>query len=171
MKIDRRELYESIEPVQRFVPVRELDLKDVPLSGDGVPVTLHVTRSGSSLDVRGEVITSMKETCDRCLEMFEQTLEGAFRFLVTEDASMLYHSADSEVLLFPTGSDELDITPVIRDCIVLDRAMKVVCSETCRGLCAGCGISLNSSSCQCGDQDFDERWAPLKNITLSEMEN
>jgi uncharacterized protein len=74
-------------------------------------------------------------------------------------------------MLFPIDQNEIDILPALRDSIALEKSMKETCSEECKGLCAGCGVNLNSSSCQCEKNEMDERWAPMKEINLSDMEN
>ena len=171
MKLSRRELYESSEALHCTASVSNLGLDDLSFIQDNLPVTLNIKRSGSTLDVRGEVTADLKENCDRCLKLFGRTVNGTFRILVTEDASIINESTDSDIMLFPIDQNEIDISPALRDSIALEKSMKETCSEECKGLCAGCGVNLNSSSCQCEKNEMDERWAPMKEINLSDMEN
>ncbi len=90
---------------------------------------------------------------------------------MTEDPSMLNETSNFDIMFFSTDQNEIDISPALRDSIVLERPMKEICSKECKGLCAGCGINLNTSSCKCKKEEMDERWAPLKEINLSDMEN
>ena len=81
MRLSRRELYESSGAFQRTVSISELGLDDLSLLKDNLPVTMKIKRSGSTLDVRGEVTADLKETCDRCLKIYDKTVKGAFRYL------------------------------------------------------------------------------------------
>ena len=171
MRLSRRELYESSGEFQRTVSISELGLDDLSLLKDNLPVTMKIKRSGSTLDVRGEVTADLKETCDRCLEIYDKTIKGSFRILVTEDPSMLNETSNSDIMFFSSDQNEIDISPALRDSIVLERPMKEICSKECKGLCAGCGVNLNTSNCKCKKEEMDERWAPLKEINLSDMEN
>ena len=89
VRLSRRELYETSGEFQRTVSISELGLDDLSLLKDNLPVTMKIKRSGSTLDVRGEVTVDLKETCDRCLKIYDKTIKGSFRILVTEDPSML----------------------------------------------------------------------------------
>jgi len=62
--------------------------------------------------------------------------------------------------------EEIDLTPLIQDQILLALPPKAVCREDCRGLCQRCGQNLNRGTCQCADQKMDPRLEPLKNFRV-----
>ena len=62
--------------------------------------------------------------------------------------------------------ETIDLDPIILEQIVLQIPMRVVCRETCRGLCPQCGTNLNISSCTCSGRMIDERLSVLKNLKL-----
>ncbi|MBU1147145.1 MAG: DUF177 domain-containing protein, partial [Candidatus Omnitrophica bacterium] len=45
--------------------------------------------------------------------------------------------------------DILEIDDDIRQEIILDSPMKVVCRPDCKGLCPNCGQNLNVGKCEC----------------------
>ena len=98
-------------------------------------------------------------------------IQGKLKIVVTENPRMTAGKSDTDIIVFPKGADELDISSLLRDAIVLEQPMKEVCDESCKGLCAGCGVNLNQSDCGCLNEEFDERWAPLKEIKLAQLEN
>jgi uncharacterized protein len=42
--------------------------------------------------------------------------------------------------------------------------IKYLCSDSCAGICPGCGADLNEGACGCGGKDADPRWSPLKKL-------
>ena len=144
---------------------------DDELSYGEISVILIVSQSGTTASVNGKLITTSHLQCDRCLESFDKEICGKFKVLVTESPSMADGVSDSDIIVYPHGKDEFDISSVLHDAIILERTMKEVCDETCKGLCAGCGVNLNLSNCECENEEFDERWAPLKSLKLAELEN
>ena len=43
----------------------------------------------------------------------------------------------------------LDIDKDVREEMLLNFPMKVLCSEDCKGICSGCGANLNNQKCSC----------------------
>lgn len=71
--------------------------------------------------------------CSRCLEELDQK--------AVHDFEMYYQ--------LPAPGDFLEIDADIRENILLQFPMKVLCSPDCRGLCPGCGKNLNREKCIC----------------------
>jgi uncharacterized protein len=60
-----------------------------------------------------------------------------------------------------TGT-EIDLEPMLRDALVLALPLNPLCSQDCKGYCAGCGQNLNEGECTCTSDDVDPRWAGLE---------
>jgi uncharacterized protein len=60
--------------------------------------------------------------------------------------------------------DEVDLTEIIREQILLNLPEQVLCKEDCKGLCPQCGANRNLIDCDCGEDEIDPRWAALKNL-------
>ncbi len=95
--------------------------------------------------------------CDRCLQPFDYPLSGQFkRQLSSRD------EFDVEWLII--RRDQIDLATAVVDDLVVELPMQLLCSDSCKGLCASCGVDLNQSHCQCESEEIDPRLASLKNL-------
>ena len=63
----------------------------------------------------------------------------------------------------------LEVTVVeLAEQVMLQIPIKVLCTDACKGLCAHCGMNLNTASCGCHTDFIDERLAVLKKLRLVE---
>lgn len=170
MKLSRTELLTATGPLVLKRHAREPCLEGMDLPSGTFKVELQVTQAGEDIDVKGRVLLTARETCDRCLDPFDDHMDVTFQLIVTERESLLGRDQASDIYLLSSGQQELDLAPAIRDAIHLERSMKRICSEECRGLCPRCGVNLNVEDCRCEEDVIDERWAVLKEISLSRTE-
>ena len=68
---------------------------------------------------------------------------------------------DSDIVLL--DGHEVDLGELVREAVVLDMDTKHLCSENCKGLCAGCGVNLNHEECRC-KPEVDPRLASLAKL-------
>ncbi len=115
----------------------DLDSFDVQFPG-----MLHFQATARKLDTKIQVLanihTVQKIHCSRCLEYVDRD----FSF----QCEVFY---DSEHL---KPSDYLDIDAGVREELLLDFPMKVICRQDCAGLCPCCGANLNLKKCTCLQQ-------------------
>jgi uncharacterized protein len=45
--------------------------------------------------------------------------------------------------------EEIDLTPLVHEQIILALPTRPLCGEACRGLCPRCGANLNAAPCGC----------------------
>jgi uncharacterized protein len=130
-----------------------MDLEGDPfvrVEGD-VQYALYVQRVSHELIVRGALSVPLGLQCTRCAEFFSTTV------------------ADSDFLrAYPASeeTDSVDITPDMREDLLLIIPTFPVCSEGCKGLCDQCGADLNAGSCGCGSTDGPGPWAALDDLDL-----
>ncbi len=64
---------------------------------------------------------------------------------------------------YPVAPDatEIDVTPAVRDELVLAAPRYALCREDCKGLCPQCGKDWNSALCDCKPV-AEARWQPFK---------
>jgi len=60
--------------------------------------------------------------------------------------------------------DELDLTELVREQILLNLPEQTFCNPDCKGLCPKCGQNRNLIDCNCEENETDPRWAALKNL-------
>lgn len=65
---------------------------------------------------------------------------------------------------------EIDLTPAMREQILLSIPSAPLCRDDCLGLCPRCGKDLNEGDCGCDRAVMDPRWAALKGIQLQKKE-
>jgi len=64
---------------------------------------------------------------------------------------------------------EIDTGNAVREELILSVPDYVLCTDECRGICAGCGTDLNAGSCNC-EPAPDERWAALEALKTAQHE-
>jgi uncharacterized protein len=65
------------------------------------------------------------------------------------------------------SGDEIDLSELLRESLLLELPMRPLCSDDCVGLCSVCGKNLNQGPCGCVHDDVDPRWAVLKDLKVS----
>jgi uncharacterized protein len=61
---------------------------------------------------------------------------------------------------------KIDMTPFVREQLLLALPVAVVCRDDCKGLCTVCGNNLNEKECGCDRKPADVRLLKLKDIKL-----
>lgn len=97
--------------------------------------------------------------CGRCLEDFELKWQVPVDVMVLRDVDS--DEEEGETLLILQRAGVVDLWPALRECTVLAYPQSPVCRETCKGLCAICGINRNQAECTCEQDDYDPRWEGL----------
>ena len=135
-----------------------------------VQVTLSYYRAGTELFLSGSVNTVATASCARCAEEFGVSNRRNFRYVLApksigagDDEADL--GADAVEFSLYEG-DEVDLTPLIREQVLLALAERPLCAEDCRGLCPRCGANLNEGDCGCQTEGGDPRLAALRKIKV-----
>lgn len=132
---------------------------DAPWKGKPLTVAGQVINTGRVLEVQGVIKTSRAYQCGRCLEQFCTDIEVVF----SENYLAAGCDTAEEDVLFYEG-DEIDITDLVRESILLAEPLKIVCTEECKGLCPVCGTNLNATACSCDRDSVDPRLAVLQKL-------
>lgn len=114
---------------------------------DDLDVDAELYRSGNDVYLQGRVTGSVRCACRRCLDEIHWPLAREFRFLLVKEGEET--ELEDDVGLDHYSGDEIDISPLIREEALLALDESVLCSEDCKGLCAGCGANLNREPCTC----------------------
>jgi uncharacterized protein len=113
-----------------------------------------LTKSKKKVRIKGDVSYKFNITCARCLEVvpkeFYERVDCIFERgspYSTEAVEIELTKRDTEKYYY--AGDEIDITPLVRDTILLAVPIKPLCKPDCRGLCPHCGKNLNEGDCEC----------------------
>jgi uncharacterized protein len=127
-------------------------------------LTKHIAHT----DVEGVINAEIELECTRCLEKIDKNFEIPFQaafvapenYTQAKEAELQAGDLDVSVL----EGNEIDLTELVREQILLNLPEQVFCREDCKGLCEKCGANRNLINCNCLEQEIDPRWAALKNL-------
>lgn len=131
-------------------------------------VEVHYHRAGDDLFFRGHVSSHTTGHCGRCLENYDYDLETDFRIVLVPRAQAAADGDEEAPDLAYYETEEIDLTPIVREQIILSLPTRPLCREDCRGLCPQCGANRNESECGCVEQPRDPRLAVLHQIKRSD---
>jgi uncharacterized protein len=130
---------------------------DLRLSG--LIGTTRVTRTPQGILLQVDLQAETELECVRCLTNFLQTLKVNFTELY---AFSKRYVTESGLLMPDTGI--IDLTPLLREYMLLEIPFSPLCRPDCKGLCPVCGNNLNESTCIHDDDPIDPRLAALKSL-------
>ena len=131
---------------------------------DSLGVKAKITTVGEDYLLDLEVKSEAKFICDRCREIFKQVISNRVQSLYTYNSDEDWQKIDNDIKFLKVHAKEIDLTEDIRDALILAVPPKILCNETCLGLCPTCGTNLNLNDCQCSKTELDSRWDGLKKI-------
>jgi uncharacterized protein len=132
-------------------------------------VSLLYYRAGSEIFVSGTLDAVTTAACSRCAEEFDLSNHRRFRYVLAAQAmgdekDFALRAEDLEFSFYQ--GDEIDLSPLVREQVLLALAERPLCREECRGLCPQCGANLNEGDCGCIVGDFDPRLAVLRSLKV-----
>lgn len=167
MRLDLRDIIHTHDASKPFR--LQLDLSELDFFGSK-PITRPVLAEGSvtnhagALVLEGTIHSELDLTCDRCGKEFSQEKVVQLDSLVAQE---LEDEENDEIILLE--GTELDLDEVVTEAFVLAMDTKNLCSDDCKGLCAGCGANLNEEPCRC-KPEVDPRLAALAQLLDKETE-
>ncbi len=152
-------------------------------------VEARLSRAPGGVLVRARATIALRAPCKRCLKevsfelalSLERTLVEEGRAARDDERAAGAHSAsredggsgergssfaldESEVDLF--DGRKIELAPLLREELLLELPMDLLCDEVCKGLCPLCGSELNAGDCGCERTVPDPRWAALRTIKV-----
>ena len=166
--LDTRELGRrpgSMRPVQLAVPAPVglgiEDLVGVPV-GAALELDLRLESVMDGVLVSGVVTAPVSGECVRCLSPVSDSLTVRLQELYVYPEASTDHDEDDEVLALV--GDHLDLTPALRDAVVLALPLTPLCNEDCQGLCITCGERLDDLPEDHTHDQTDARWGALSGL-------
>lgn len=133
---------------------------------------VHVAyyRAGRELYFQGWLGGNIQGRCSRCLKNYWFRLKKNFDFVLTPDP-LLAKSRElnrDEMGLSFYSTEDINLSPYIREQVLLALPIRPLCENSCRGLCVGCGANLNEEQCLCASSSGDLRMAPFRTLKLGQ---
>ncbi|MEP6923612.1 MAG: DUF177 domain-containing protein [Pyrinomonadaceae bacterium] len=148
----------------------DIDIEDEIAQITGpLEITGMARRSSIIAHVKGDLNGNIEIACNRCLQPTQFALNAAFDvdFVTLEN----YGSGNNETELNAVDlslsvydGDRIDLDEIVREQVLLNLPMHVLCQDDCAGLCEKCGTNKNTNSCSCHETEIDPRWSALKKI-------
>ena len=170
MKISVAELRQMVGERQSFRfagPAAALFGEGEPLwVDDPIAVEGEVVNNGRVLAVSGTIRAKATLVCNRCLAEYAQDVIVPFAEDYQKASDLQATDAGGDQAYYQ--GEEIDITDLVRETLLLAEPLKALCSEECKGFCAKCGANLNIAACDCPRDTIDPRLAGLQKLLNKE---
>lgn len=128
-------------------------------------VDLRYYRSGQELFFTAAMESRVAGECARCLGRFEFRHAPAFDVVMVPRVGRWAEEdleGGGDDLVWYEG-DDVDVSPLLHERLLLTLPTLPLCRDDCRGLCGRCGTDLNLGPCDCPALDVgDPRLAVLR---------
>lgn len=111
----------------------------------------------------GKVNLTVEFPCDRCLGPVAYPFALGFEKELDMNASYQDRVDALDEQPFIDGYS-IDVDLLVYGELLVNLPMKVLCSESCKGICNRCGANLNTEQCQCDNLELDPRMAAIRDI-------
>jgi uncharacterized protein len=177
-------LEEANQPFEAELPREFLDgvLRADPPTEFHAAGAAHIvgraTKMGRKVLAQAKAAVPLKGQCKRCLKpvLLDEQVEFLRTWVPMDQAHKgeHHHRGEEAEASFDPGTldeetyegKEIDLSPAVREQILLSVPASPLCGEECKGLCPSCGKDLNEGECGCDRTAVDPRWAALKGIQL-----
>ncbi len=132
--------------------LKELDLPENYLVKDKnkVDVKLHLLKDKDGYVITVSLDTDINMLCDRCLTEFPQRISVNESIFFTKKTNKNQELSEEDLLSeYLEDEEKFNLNDFVREEIIVNTPMKVLCKEDCKGLCPYCGIDKNYESCDC----------------------
>jgi DUF177 domain-containing protein len=152
----------TVEPIEIDV-YPDLELA-APIMGE-----VRLSRTGRSILARAHLSTAIETVCSRCLTVviapIDLDIEEEALPSIDIDSGMPMDRTEEPDALRLDDHHELDLVEPVREAISLAEPIALLCRPGCRGLCAVCGVDLNTvTEHDHPEESLDPRLAALAEL-------
>lgn len=159
--------------LSRAVPVEEFG-DDSWGAADGafrsdIDLELDLEAVVEGILVRGTIGADLQLPCSRCLVPQDVHVDSDVAELFVDPAKREDDGEDEDDPGYELidGRTAIDLSVMVRDALLIDLPVRVLCREDCQGLCEVCGADRNAGDCgHRPDEAPDPRWAKLAELDL-----
>jgi uncharacterized protein len=144
------------------------ELLDAQVTAIDADIRATHTNPGALLE--GDARATVAQECARCLKPIDTPVEARFaeQYYATLNVDTGAAMPDAPLDAKTIGHDfRIDLTPLLREEVILATPLAPLCRPECKGLCPVCGLDLNESSHE-HDRDVDERWSVLRDVRIED---
>ena len=134
---------------------------------DPIELDLHLDAVVEGILVRGTLRFTVQLPCARCLALQQRRLDVEVAELFVDPTKREDDEEDDPGYELVDDLTAIDLTTMVRDALLIDLPVRVVCREDCQGLCPVCGADRNVADCGHRQGPLpDPRWAKLADLDL-----
>ena len=156
----------QVYPFEASVELEEMEVLSDVVHFEDVSVRGEYLCPGDDrISLKARAAAQANTRCSRCLE--------PVRIPVSADVDAVFDRRPDpeDPDLYSFEASTLELTDAVRDALLLELPLRVLCAEDCRGLCPVCGINLNKGTCTCQEgAEVINPFSALKNIVLNDEE-
>ncbi|MEN3014311.1 MAG: DUF177 domain-containing protein [Endomicrobiia bacterium] len=135
ISIDRLKTERKITLEYKDFQFQNKDLREHTI--DPLIVKLNISLIGNeNVKLEGELEGNFELVCDRCCEKFLQYKKTKINIIC-------------EIEKDEIADKVIHIDTKIKDIVLSNFPMKILCNENCKGICYVCGVNLNKEKCKC----------------------
>jgi uncharacterized protein len=120
------DLEEDITPTEL-----ELETDLIHFSG-ALNIRAHIEKEKDIININCDIEGKEKQACSRCLSEFDFSIKKSVNFIFQLK-----------------GENTINLNDSIREEIILEYPIRILCKTNCKGLCFQCGKNLNAGPCSC----------------------
>ena len=135
---------------------------------------LRALRIGDLVQISGDIETSVRLPCSRCLQPFETPLKSSFALTYMQQAADVMEdtepqeielSAEDMGIVYFQG-EKINLKDAIQEQVVMEFPLRPLCKLDCKGLCPKCGADMNENPCDCEQRPSPGKFDALKHLKL-----
>ncbi len=107
--------------------------------------------------------------CDRCGVKVDLELDQGFSYVLRlEDEPQVpaeYNCSKEDCETLYLSQPVIESSAILLEQLLLAMPLHRLCNKNCKGLCNGCGVKLNTETCQCREDNSNSPFAVLKKLS------
>jgi DUF177 domain-containing protein len=149
--------------------------EDVRIPG-GLAMSVKAVKAGTTVHVTGTLSGTARRQCVRCLKEYDDALWLPVVGEYQQDTDLKSKPSsressersggdeDTDDESYVYAGEEIALTDMLREHVILAEPMQPLCHDDCRGLCPVCGQDLNVRRCECREEQVQSPFAVLKQL-------
>ena len=162
MKINISNMESGLHEIQLSEPSHGLELLGHGHLVGKIELKATIDRRDEDLNLKAEISSAAELLCDRCLSTFQHKIAAKINSYFSNKLSRL----EDDIKPLHLNNQTIDLSEEIRSAFVLTLPIKLLCAESCKGLCPTCGANWNEGICSCHSNNTDSKWDKLKELQI-----
>ena len=160
MKLYRTELDSGLNNKEILIESNVISIDNVI---GRIECTVSCDKTSTGYRIYGNIVCNNKFSCDRCLIEYKKKINTSFNTILTNNKDIV-RDKNTDVIMFTISDDFVDLSGILHDIIEIEKPIKRLCSDDCKGICPSCGLDLNHNDCSCKHNSSNNELNKLKDL-------